>query len=243
MNIAIPKNRKELEAHLHDPLFANAYFLMGNTLLSAGAGFFFWIFAARFYTPGDVGLGSALISAMGLLCMLSLLGFDIGLIRYLPGEKDKGGMINSCFVMAGLAAALLSVVFLCGLHIWSPALLILREHAVFGAAFVLFTVAGSLSGLQVNVFVAFRQAKYSFVQAVVAAIRILGLPLLVALGAFGIYAAAGIASMLAFVVGNLLILKVYSSYRSGLYNELFHPRLAIRLDRLLYSEKCGYWKD
>jgi O-antigen/teichoic acid export membrane protein len=129
MNIAIPKNRKELEAHLHDPLFANAYFLMGNTLLSAGAGFFFWIFAARFYPAEDVGLGSALISAMGLLCILSLLGFDIGLIRYLPGEEDKGGMINSCFVMAGLAAALLSVVFLCGLHIWSPALLVLRERA------------------------------------------------------------------------------------------------------------------
>ena len=68
--------------------------------------------------------------------------------------------------------------------------MILREHAVFGAAFVLFAVAGSLAALQVNVFVAFRQAKYSFVQAVVAALRIAGLPLLVALGAFGVYAAA-----------------------------------------------------
>ena len=215
MKIWIPKNRRDLKHHLHDPLFANAYFLMGNTLLSAGAGFFFWIFAARFYAPEDVGLGSALISAMGLLCMFSLLGFDIGLIRYLPRENDKGGMINSCFVMTGLAALLLSVVFLCGLHIWSPALLILRERAVFGAAFVLFAIAGSLYELQVNVFVAFRQAKYSFVQAVVAALRILGLPLLVALGAFGVYAAAGFATVLAFVIGNLLILRVYAAYRPG----------------------------
>ena len=115
MKIWIPKNREQLRQHLHDPLFKNAYFLMGNTLLSAGAGFFFWIFAARFYAPEDVGLGSALISAAGLLSMLSMLGFDIGLIRYLPRETDKGGMINSCFVMTGLAAALLSVVFLCGL--------------------------------------------------------------------------------------------------------------------------------
>ena len=147
--------------------------------------------------------------------MLSLLGFDIELIRYLPRENDKGGMGGSCFVMTGLAVLLLSVVFLCGLHIWSPALLILRERAVFGAAFVLFAVAGSLAALQVNVFVAFRQAKYSFVQAVVAALRIAGLPLLVALGAFGIYAAAGFASVLAFIIGNLLILKVHSSYRPG----------------------------
>jgi len=55
--------------------------------------------------------------------MLSLLGFDIGLIRYLPRETDKGGMGGSCFTIAAVAAALLSLVFLCGLHIWSPALL------------------------------------------------------------------------------------------------------------------------
>ena len=58
-------------------------------------------------------------------------------------------------------------------------------------------------------------AKYSFVQALVTALMIAGLPLLVALGAFGVYAAAGFASVLAFVVGNLLILKVYSAYRPG----------------------------
>jgi O-antigen/teichoic acid export membrane protein len=115
-------------ATLHDPLFKNSYYLMGNTILSAGSGLFFWTFAPRFNSPKELGLGSAMLAAMGLLCMLSLLGFDIGLIRYLPGEEDKGGMINSCFVMAGLAAALLSVVFLCGLHIWSPALLVLRER-------------------------------------------------------------------------------------------------------------------
>ena len=115
MKIWIPKNREQLRQHLHDPLFANAYFLMGNTLLSAGAGFFFWIFAARFYAPEDVGLGSALISAAGLLSMLSMLGFDIGLIRYLPRETDKGGMGGSCFTITAIAAALLSVVFLCGL--------------------------------------------------------------------------------------------------------------------------------
>jgi len=61
-------------------------------VLSTGSGFFFWIFAARLYAPEDVGLGSALISAlisaMGLLCMLSMLGFNIGLIRYIPGAPN-----------------------------------------------------------------------------------------------------------------------------------------------------------
>ncbi len=94
MKIAIPKSRKELRAHLNDPLFANAYFLVGNSLLFAGSGFCFWIFAARFYAPQDVSLGSALISAMGLLRWLSMLGFDTGLIGYIPNENDKAGLVN-----------------------------------------------------------------------------------------------------------------------------------------------------
>lgn len=213
MKIAIPKNRKELRAHLNDPLFKNSYFLMGNTLLSGSAGFFFWIFAARFYSTEDVGLGSAMLSASGLLAMLSVLGLDIALIRYLPGEKDKSGMINSCFTIAAIAALLLAVIFLSGLTIWSPTLMVLSENRIFAFAFVLFTIISSISALQGNVFVAFRQAKYSFAQAVVAVLRIAILPLMIASGAFGIYASSGLAYTLAFILGNVLIMKIYSLYR------------------------------
>ena len=76
MVLWIPKNREELKKHLSDPLFKNAYFLMFSSLTSAGSGFFFWLIAARFYSTADIGLASAIISAMGLISMLSLLGFD-----------------------------------------------------------------------------------------------------------------------------------------------------------------------
>jgi len=84
MKIWLPKNREELKKHLNDPLFKNAYFLMFSSLTSAGSGFFFWLIAARFYSTADIGLASAIISAMGLISMLSLLGFDISLVRFLP---------------------------------------------------------------------------------------------------------------------------------------------------------------
>ena len=84
MKIWLPKNRKELKKHLSDPLFKNAYFLMFSSLTSAGSGFFFWLIAARFYSTADIGLASAIISAMGLIAMLSLLSFDISLVRFLP---------------------------------------------------------------------------------------------------------------------------------------------------------------
>ena len=84
MKIWLPKNREELKKHLSDPLFKNAYFLMFSSLTSAGSGFFFWLIAARFYSTADIGLASAIISTMGLISMLSLLGFDISLVRFLP---------------------------------------------------------------------------------------------------------------------------------------------------------------
>ncbi len=149
-----PKKSRELRAHLNDPLFANAYFLMANTILNASAGFFFWIIAARFYSAEDVGLGSAMFSAAGFIGMLSIFGLDIARIRYLPEEKDKGGMINSCFTITVIAALSLSLMFLSGLNAFAPAFGILPEYNVFGLAFILFTITSSLSSLQANVFVA-----------------------------------------------------------------------------------------
>ena len=82
--IWLPKNQKELKKHLSDPLFKNAYFLMFSSLTSAGSSFFFWVIAARFYSTADIGLASAIISAMGLISILSLLDFGISLVRFLP---------------------------------------------------------------------------------------------------------------------------------------------------------------
>ena len=89
MVLWIPKNREELKKHLSDPLFKNAYFLMFSSLTSAGSGFFFWLIAARFYSTADIGLASAIISAMGLISMLSLLGFDCFSVKALNNLDVK----------------------------------------------------------------------------------------------------------------------------------------------------------
>lgn len=236
----IPKNRQDLRKHLNDPLFKNSYYLMATTLFTAGAGFFFWIFAARLYTVEEVGLGSAILSATWLLSILSVLGFDIGLIRYLPEERDKSRMINSCFTMTALVALVLAVVFILGLQIWSPALMILREQTLFGLVFVLFTIAMTLFGLQTNVFVAFRQAKYSFIQGSVAMLRIVILPFLITFGAFGVYLSAGLSTTIALIVGNMLILKVFSAYmpvptiNKKIISEMMHYSFGNNIANIFY---------
>lgn len=237
----VPKNKQEFLAHLNEPLFRNSYYLMANTLLTSSSGFFFWILAARFYTVEEIGLGSALMSAAGLVSILSLFGFDIGLIRYLPDEKDKSGIINSCYTITALIALMLTVVFILGLQILSPALMILQEHTVFSAAFIIFTIIITLFGLQTHVFIASRQAKYSFIQALVSTtLRIVVLPFLVALGAFGVYLSAELAIAIAFIVGNTLIRRVFPVYRpvptikKRMINDMIHYSFGNHVANIFY---------
>ena len=85
---------------LKAPLYKNSVFLIASSTSAAGSGFFFWVIAARFYSAEEVGLASAIISAMGLVSLLSLLGFDISLVRFLPEREDKQEPINSCLTIS-----------------------------------------------------------------------------------------------------------------------------------------------
>ena len=88
IKIMIPKILEELRRHIRDPLFRNSYFLIGNYVIVAILGSLYFILLARYYTPNDVGLAGALISASNLLVALSLPGAS-GVIRFLQNEKDK----------------------------------------------------------------------------------------------------------------------------------------------------------
>ncbi|HDH87619.1 MAG TPA: hypothetical protein ENF36_06190 [Desulfobacteraceae bacterium] len=96
---------KALKKYLNDPLYKNSFFIMLTSISNAGFGFFFWLIAARFYSTADIGLASAIISAMGLISMLSLSGFDISLVRFLPEREDKKEPINSCCLTISLRRA------------------------------------------------------------------------------------------------------------------------------------------
>ena len=228
MVLWIPKNREELKKHLSDPLFKNAYFLMFSSLTSAGSGFFFWLIAARFYSTADIGLASAIISAMGLISMLSLLGFDISLVRFLPEREDKQELINSCLTISFIFSLALALIFIAGINIWSPSLSIIRENKILLLLFVAFTAIAPLTALQSQgIFVGFRKAEYSFIQTIVTFARIGIVPFLTAFGALGIYASYGLTPILAFLLGFFLISRVckyrpFPSVKREIINDLFH---------------------
>lgn len=66
------------------PMARGALALVVNTGLNAVLGFAFWVAAARLYPSAEVGVGSALISALLLVAGLGWMGLQYVLIRYLP---------------------------------------------------------------------------------------------------------------------------------------------------------------
>jgi len=199
-------------------LYRNAGYLIVSTGVTAVTGFVFWIIAARLYPVETVGIGSAIISALGLMAIFPELGLSTGLIRFLPGAgKDGNDMINSCFTLSGLASLAFALVFLAGLHIWSPALLPVRQHPVFFAAFVVFAVTTALQPLANAVFLTKLRARLILITDAFAGILRLPLVAVFALlfsGAFGILASKGLSVAIAISIAILWFLPaVQKGYR------------------------------
>ncbi len=197
-------------------LYRNAGYLMLASGVNSLAGFVFWAVAARLYPAEGVGLAAAAISAIGLLALLSTLGMDYGLIRFLPGSGDKAkNILNSCFTLSGLVSVALAVIFLAGLKLWSPALLRIQQNPVFFISFVIFALAAVYRVFAERTFIAGRRAGFALTQGLV--FNLLRFIPLVALAplfnVFGIFASWGIGLGLAVIVSiPFLIPRVQPGY-------------------------------
>ncbi len=217
-------NVTQLKRHLKDPLYRNSLFLMANTAVTAGLGLFFWMIVARYYTEYEVGVAAAIISAVRLLALISTLGLDIALIRFLPKAREPVKMINSCFTVCAIVALAVSGIFIAGLDLWSPAVVFVREKAMFLLAFVLFAVGWPLSGIVDSIFIAKRRAELALAKNTIFSLLKIPLPILLALffHAFGIVSSWGVAIGIALIISFFLFLpRVQKPYK---------PSLGINLD-------------
>jgi len=214
--IGIITSREKLKQFVAIPLYSNAFYLMLNTAVMAVFGFFFWVVVARFYTEADVGLGSATISAMSLVSIISLVGLNISLVRFLPHSDKPQELINSCYTLGGLVSLVVAGIFLAGLGFWSPALAFVTKNAVFASAFIVFTILLTLSGLVNYTFIARRRANFMLYRGIIFSVLRLPLPILFVLffHTFGIVASWGVGVTVAVAVSVLLFLpKVQDSYK------------------------------
>ena len=215
MKFTIPKNRKELKQHLKDPLYRNSYYLMANSIIGSGLGFFFWIVVARFYDASDIGLAVALISSAGIVTSISRFGIDVSIIRFLSNKKDKGLFINTCLTVVGFATILISIVFLLSIDIWAQKLVFIKDSALYIFAFIVFTIISALLVIMSNAFVALRDAEYALFQNTIFAGLKVPLPILLApiFATFGIFGSWGISMSIAFFISIFFFLrKIIPSY-------------------------------
>jgi len=193
---------------LRDPLYRNSFFMAFTSVFNAGCGFFFWMIAARLYTVEQVGLATALISALGLVVLLSRLGFDVSAIRFFPIE-DRGRVVSTSLLVTTGACILAGIAYLLSVHIFAPSMLFLREPR-FAVAFLLIGAASSAAAVTGNAFIADRRAEQYFMQNLLMALRIPALVPLVSLGVFGIFGCVGLAYVLAFLFGFAMLQRSFA---------------------------------
>lgn len=224
MKIIIPKNLSEIKTHLCDPLYKNSLFIMLTSISSSGFGFFFWVLAAKLYSPQDVGIATALISSMMFLVLLSRFGLDFSIIRFFP-MHDKSRIFSTSALITTSFAVIFGVIFIVGVNVFSPELSFLKSPWN-ASIFLIFLTASSISALIGISFVAIRRAGFQFLQSIIVGIRIPLLIPLTLLGAIGIFVAVGSSFVLALFV--VLVLLVHSGIRlrivvdRGFLNEAFH---------------------
>lgn len=227
--IRIATSKEKRKEHLQTSLYANAYYLIVSSVGAAFLGFIFWVVVARNYSPSDVGIASALISVISMLTSFSSLGLHIGVIRFLSEERDKQGMINSCFTLPGIFAVVLAFFFIFGVAFWTPNLVFLRENLNYLSLFIIFTVASSIFLVQKSVFVALRTAKFFFVLRIAwNGLKIVFPIVLVSFGVFGIFLSWGMTLCIVVIIGLLLIRKIQPQYyplpqiKKHIINDMLH---------------------
>ena len=181
-------NFTPLRDRVGDPLYRNSFFLMGNTAITTGLGFIFWMVVARYYNEYEVGVSAAIISAVTFLSLIGGLGLETALIRFLPSSKTPSKLINSCLIMTGVASLIVSVIFVAGVNVFSPETAFIRDNPVFILVFIVFTVIWALSGIFDALFIARRRAEFNLIKNTVFSLVKIPLPIALATSfhAFGI---------------------------------------------------------
>ncbi len=201
LELNIPK----LKEHLNDPLYKNSFFLVVSRVLNTGAGFLFWLFAARLYPIEIVGLSVALLSSLDLVRLFSTLGFNSSLIRFMP-IIEKSKVLNTCLIITTISSFLIGLLYILGTMLF-PTILKYEHSLLYSVIFLFFAVMNSLALVTSNAFLAIRKGVDYFWQNILMAVRIPLLLPFIALKSMGIFGAVGLAYIISSLFGLLRLNK------------------------------------
>jgi O-antigen/teichoic acid export membrane protein len=212
-------NLPDLIRQVRDPLYRNSLFLMANTFINTGLGFFFWMVVARYYTEYEVGVGAAIISSVSLMGLIGSLGLETAVIRFLSSSKEPAKLINSCLTVNGVLALVVSGIFIAGVSVFSPETAFIRGRPMFILVFMVFAVIWPLSTIVDAVFIARRRAEFALVKNAIFSLLKIPLPIALAVSfhAFGIVSSWCVAMGIALITAFALFLpRVQRKFRPAL---------------------------
>ena len=192
------------------PLYRNGYALTLNALSNSVLGMVYWILAAHFYSTVTVGMNSAAISAMMFLAGVAQLNMVSGVLRYIPGAgKASARFVTTAYIVSVAVAAVISLVFLHGLVLWSPTLGPFGTSPALAVWFTISTMAWCIFVLQDSVLTGLRQAVWVPVENAVFGVAkiavLIGLARLVP--KYGLYASWTIGMAITLFPVNTLIFR------------------------------------
>lgn len=204
----VATSKEGIKSFYQSSFYRNATYIMLGLGVKSILGLAFWVVVARLYSDDDVGLGSALLSVAESLTFVGTLGLGFGIIRFLPQSREKIRLLNSSFTLAAIVATVAALIFLAGLSLWSPKLMLVSENPVFFIAFVVFVALATIAQVMTQVFIAFRRSGYNLAYHLVVNISklIMAAGLSVVFKVFGIFASWGIATSVSLVVFLLVFL-------------------------------------
>ena len=212
------KGIRTLRERLSTPVVRNAMYLIATEALGAVLGLLFWAVAARVFPDADVGVGAVLITSGTLLAILSTLGFNISLVRFLPERGTRvARLINTSVTIGTVVAVVLSLVFGIVAGRWLPALAFLSANPVLVVLFVFFTAVWTAYLLFDAAFIGLGRAKYVLLRSAIYNGLKIPLPLalqVVLTAPFALFSAWGIGLLAANVVAAvMLVAAVVPSFR------------------------------
>jgi O-antigen/teichoic acid export membrane protein len=197
----------------------NGLTLIGAKAISMGLGFAFWVIAARFFAPRQVGIAAGAVSAMMLCTQIAQLGFGSAFITHFPAlQRRPAPLLNTSFTLTAALGVVGGLLFVALAGFAFSQLNIVAQSWGFMALFVVASLFGTLGILYDQVATALRRGDQALFRNVAFGAGTVVLLAAIVAGthhasAESIFMPWAVAGLLALVIGLRQVRRTLPAYR------------------------------
>jgi O-antigen/teichoic acid export membrane protein len=192
-----------------EPVLRTGHLLAIGSLINAGFGFVFWIFATHWYDERTVGLSASALSASLLLTGIGQLNLNDFLVRFVPSAGRRARrLVLTCYAVSTSFSLVVAMAFLALVPVVAPGLDFLLTP-VTASCFVVATTGYAVFVLQDGALTAVRRPGWVVGENLIFALtKLLLLALCAALALFsGILLSWAGALVVSLIVANYVLLR------------------------------------